>query len=363
MTMVAEPVIPPWCMALVHESRLDPMLQLQGGLLYTELGRRRHGGTQVQQSPPEIQAQVRGNELESYEAGLRSRGDVTIWLSQEAIEAWTPSPNGQRGAQRRYSDLAVQASLTLRMIFHLPLRQTEGFVGSLLRLMGLDVCAPDHTTLSRRHKDIHIPALSSKSNEPLHLIVDSTGLKTLGAGEWSTSCHGQKRRSWRKLHLGVNSKGEIIAQVLTEGEVDDATTLPDLMEQIESPLQRFTADGGYDRRSVYEAMDEAGTSDVVVVIPPGRRGVISDERSIGTWSQRNAALERIATVGRRDWNRESGYRQQSRVENTFLRYKRIFGSRLRSRTWSSQRYEVLLGCHVLNHMLDLGWPKSEAIAA
>ncbi len=92
-----------------------------------------------------------------YERGLRSRGDITLWLSDEAREAWTPPPNnGRHGGQPRYSNLSIVTALTLRMVFHLPLRQTEGFLDSLLRLMELDLKAPDHTTLSRRSQDVDV---------------------------------------------------------------------------------------------------------------------------------------------------------------------------------------------------------------
>jgi len=120
-----------------------------------------------------------------YERGLRSRGDVTIWLSEEAIAAWTPAKNGLRGGQRRYSNLAILTALTLRVVFHLPLRQTEGFLDSLLSWMGLNLKAPDHTTLSRRNQIVEVPPLTRAHDGPIHLIVDSTGLKILGCGEWN----------------------------------------------------------------------------------------------------------------------------------------------------------------------------------
>ena len=120
-----------------------------------------------------------------YERGLKNRGDVTLWLSEEAIEAWTPPSSGRRGGQRRYSNLAILTALTLRAVYHLPLRQAEGFVSSLLRLMELDLETPDHTTLSRRNQDVEVPRLKREHSGPIHLVVDSTGLKILGSGEWN----------------------------------------------------------------------------------------------------------------------------------------------------------------------------------
>ena len=143
-----------------------------------------------------------------YERGLRSRGDVTIWLSEDAIAAWVPPKNGLRGGQRRYSNLAVRTALTLRVVFSLPLRQTEGFLDSLLRLMGLNLKAPDHTTLSRRNQIVAVPPLTRSYDGPIDLIVDSTGLKILGCGEWNAHKHkaSKKRRDWRKLHIGVDAE-------------------------------------------------------------------------------------------------------------------------------------------------------------
>ena len=146
-----------------------------------------------------------------YERGLRSRGDVTIWLSEDAIAAWVPPKNGLRGGQRRYSNLAIRTALTLRVVFSLPLRQTEGFLDSLLRLMGLNLKAPDHTTLSRRNQIVAVPPLTRSHDGPIDLIVDSTGLKILGCGEWNAHKHkaSKKRRDWRKLHIGVDAEGFI----------------------------------------------------------------------------------------------------------------------------------------------------------
>ena len=138
-------------------------------------------------------------------------GDVTIWLSEDAIAAWIPPKNGLRGGQRRYSNLAIRTALTLRVVFGLPLRLTEGFLDSLLSLMSRDLKAPDHTTLSRRNQIVVVPPLTRAHDGPIDLIVDSTGLKILGRGEWNAHKHktSKKRRDWRKLHIGVDAEGFI----------------------------------------------------------------------------------------------------------------------------------------------------------
>jgi len=299
-----------------------------------------------------------------YERGLRSRGDVTIWLSQEAIAAWTPPSNGLRGGQQRYSNLAILTALTLRVLFRLPLRQTEGFLDSLLRLMGLGLKAPDHTTLSRRNQTVEVPSLTRVHDGPIDLVVDSTGLKILGSGEWNVHKYktSRKRRDWRKLHIGVDEEGFIVAARLTASSRDDASTLPDLLGQIEAPIRRFTADGAYDRRSIYDRVGAAGTEDVVIVIPP-RRSAVSPRPTEGPWAQREAALQRIRKVGRREWLNESGYRQQARVENGFFRYKSVLGGGLKARNNIAQTREAMIGCRILNRMVEFGRPESYAVVS
>ncbi len=312
----------------------------------------------------EYKTKYRVRNWSEYERGLRSRGDVTIWLSEAAIAAWTPPKNGLRGGQRRYSNLAILTGLTLRVVFQLPLRQTEGFLDSLLSLMGLDLEAPDHTTLSRRNTDVEVPALTRDHDGPIHLVVDSTGLKILGSGDWNAHKYkaSRKRRDWRKLHIGVDDEGFIVAAELTASSEGDASTLPDLLDQIEVPIQRFTADGAYDHRSIYDRVGAAGTEDVVIVIPP-RRCAVSAGPTDGPWAQREAALRRIRKIGRREWQKESGYRQQARVENGFFRYKSLLGDGLKAKNRNAQTREVMIGCHILNRMAALGRPESYAVVS
>jgi len=207
-----------------------------------------------------------------------------------------------------------------------------------------------------------LPPLTRAHDGPIHLIVDSTGLKVLGSGEWNSHKYetSKKRRDWRKLHIGVDQEGFIVATELTASSADDASTLPDLLDQIEVPISRFTADGAYDHRSIYDRVGAAGTKDVVIVIPP-RRCAVSTASRDGPWAQREAALERIHEIGRRQWQKESGYRQQARVENGFFRYKSMLGGGLKARNSDSQRREAVIGCHILNQMVELGRPQSYAV--
>ena len=313
---------------------------------------------------PKFKKRYRVENWPAYERGLRARGDVTVWFAEEAVSTWTPPPTHCRGGQRRYSNLAILTALTLRMLFHLPLRQTEGFVASLLRLMDLDLNAPDHTTLSRRNRDVRVTALRRDDDRSIHLIVDSTGLKIYGAGEWCSRRHrkANERGGWRKLHIGVDDDGYVVAEALTQNTVDDADMLPDLLGQIDAPLRRFTGDSAYDKLSVYKAVGKAGGTGVEVVVPP-RRLATASPKATGPWKQRNQHVERIAEIGRQAWQKETDYRQQARVEGTFLRYKRILGGSLRAKGFAAQQREAMVGCTVLNKMLALGRAQSSAVTA
>ena len=298
----------------------------------------------------------------AYEASLRKRGDVTVWFDEEAVKAWNETPSGRPGGQRRYSDLAILTALTLRLVFHLPLRQTKGFVASLIRLMGLDLLTPDHTTLSRRGGTIEVPAFVRQHDAPTHLAIDSTGLKIVGDGEWHAHKHrtSNKRRAWRKLHLGVDSEGFIVASELTESGVDDASVGVAMIEEIETDIGRFTADWAYDTRGIYEALGSAGSTLPTIVIPPRRTASPSKPPEEGL-RQRDAAIARIAEVGRRQWRKESGAHQQSRAENGMYRYKRMIGDALRGRTSTAQAREAKIGVNVLNRMTEFGTPQSVAV--
>ena len=185
---------------------------------------------------------------EAYDASLRQRGSLTVWFSDAAIAAWRAAPRTTRGAQPWYSPLAILTGLTLRAVFRLALRQTEGLIGSIMELLGLTLPVPDHSTLSRRAETLVVPRPCSGSpakHEPMHLLVDSTGLKLCGAGEWLVEKHGAKRRrSWRTLHIGMDANtGEIVAAILTTNDVDDASQVGPLLDQVEGSVASFTADG------------------------------------------------------------------------------------------------------------------------
>jgi hypothetical protein len=301
----------------------------------------------------------------AYDASLRQRGSLTVWFSDEAIAGWCAAPRTTRGGQAWYSPLAILTALTLKTVFHLALRQTEGLIGSIIRLLGLDLAVPDHSTLSRRAGTLDLPKSRSSSDGdagPLHLLVDSTGLKLCGAGEWLVEKHGTKtRRSWRKLHIGINANtGEIIAATLTTKDVDDASQVGPLLDQIDGSLVSFTGDGAYDQDSIYRAV-LGRDPDAAVVVPPRATATLSDT-AVTAPTQRDRHLQCIAEKGRIGWQKVSGYTRRSRVEAAIRRYKQVVGDGLRFREDDRRITEVGVAVHVLNRMLELGRPISVRIA-
>src|SRR6058998_2929657 len=290
-----------------------------------------------------------------YDAALRQRGSLTVWFTQEAIAAWHAEPRTTRGGQPWYSELAILTALTLKAVFRLALRQTEGLIGSIIRLLGLDLSVPDHTTLSRRAETLEVPVPQPKAGSaPMHLLVDSTGLKLCGPGEWLIEKHGTRvRRSWRKLHIGVDADtGEIIAAELTSKDVDDGSQVGPLLEQIAGPVASFTGDGAYDRDDVYREVCQRHP-DAAVIVPPRSSAVPSTTAEIAP-TKRDRHLQLIAERGRMGWQRASGYNWRALVEADIGRYKRVIGDALRSRTEGRQTTEVAIAVASLNRMLELG---------
>ncbi len=303
---------------------------------------------------PKYKTKYRVSNWSEYDQALVQRGDITLWISEDAIESWMPEPSGDRGGQRKFSDHAIRTALILRLVFKLPLRQTEGFLQSILYLMDVDLETPDHTTLSRRSQRLDVELNRVASSRPIHLIVDSTGLSTVGEGEWAAVKHGGSgKRAWKKLHLGVDRSGVIVAEVLTDGNADDPNTALDLLDEIEDDIATFTADAAYDTIAIYETVAARGAR---IIIPPRKTAARSKRPSA-----RDRTVRRVKEVGRRQWKKESGYHRQARVENTFFRYKSIIGDRLRARHPKSQEAEALIACNILNRMTALGQPESFAI--
>jgi hypothetical protein len=300
-----------------------------------------------------------------YTHSLRQRGSLTVWCDPATVQHWIAAPTGRRGAPQTYSDLAVQCILTLQAVYRLPLRQTQGLVQSLVTLMGVDVPVPCYTTVSRRRATLAVrwPRRVHPAGEPLHLVIDSTGLKVFGEGEWKVRQHGYtKRRTWRKVHLGIDPMThEIVVAGASTNAVHDSEMLPDLLGPAPEPLAGCTGDGAYDRTACYEALLAHRVSSrdepPVIRIPPRRDAHIwrHGNRS-GSPHPRDVNLRRIRQIGRAAWKRECGYHQRSLAETTMFRYKTIFGNTLTARTFDAQATEIFLRCAALNRMTHLGMP-------
>jgi len=297
----------------------------------------------------------------AYDAALRQRGSLTVWFTEEAVAAWRAEPRTTAGGQPWYSPLAILTALTLRAVFHLALRQTEGLIGSVIGLLGLTLAVPDHTTLSRRAATLEVPH-PRRDGEPLHLLVDSTGLKLCSAGEWLVEKHGTRtRRSWRTLHVGMDADtGQIVAATLTNKEVDDASQVGPLLDQVAAPVVSFTADGAYDQDSVSAAVVERHP-EAAVIVPP-RSTAVPSEAAEAAPTQRDRHLQFIAKHGRAAWQKASGYTKRARAEAAIGRFKQVIGDGLRSRTDKRRAAEVNVALHALNRMLELGRPISVRIA-
>ena len=297
-----------------------------------------------------------------YEAGLRNRGSLTVWISLTAgkLVNWdAPRPRRRKpGRQRKYSNHAIGTAVTLGMVFHLSSRQSEGLLRSLFALMKLDNDVPDHTTISRRKAKLgKVPFYQDKQKTPLHILIDSSGL-AVHAGQLRRA---PKSRDYRKLHLCVDEQtGEVVAGELTSKRARDSSRVASLVGQIDSPISSARADTAYDASGVYEAIENHSAHRSPRVLIPSRKGA---QLASGPASsrQRNRNIAAQARLGKRKWHTESGYSKRSKVETTFHRYKAIVGSAMRARGLAAQRVEARIGCKILNTMTALGMPDSEMI--
>jgi hypothetical protein len=312
-----------------------------------------------------------------YNRSLIQRGSLTLWIEEGIQDKWLcRDTTGKRGASPTYTDLAITTCRSLGLVLKLPLRQSIGLVRSLFARAGIALPVPDYSTLSRRSRTLAIElgvarsASSASSARPRHLVLDSTGLKVYGEGEWKVRQHGVgKRRTWRKLHLSVDADtGEILAALMTEGDAADGPLLPTLVERsqrVGGPVASARADGAYDSWDNDAFLAAQG---IVALIPPKKGSVIRKRKQAGVAPlPRDERLRAIRALGggnfeygRRRWAKASGYSRRSLVETAMMRQKVILGGGLRSRREETQRSECLLRCRVLNVLTGLGMPDSYA---
>lgn len=304
--------------------------------------------------------QYRIRNWSEYNKALVNRGSLTIWFDEDSIAKWHNTQlSGQRGRPHDYSNTAILCALSLRNLFRLPLRATQGLVVSLINLLELPIVAPDYSTLCRRQKSIDIPAYSSESKEPIHVVVDATGIKIYGEGEWKMRQHGkEKRRTWRKLHIAVDeATHEIVMAVVTKATVHDSEMLAPLLQDRKLNVSQVTGDGAYDTHACYKAAIDIGAKPC---FPPrinaARNNPIDESRRL-----RNHAVARVRQNGLKKWKVKNNYHRRSLSETAFSRLKKIFGANASSRTFDNQVVELELRCHMLNKMSRLGMPISKKI--
>lgn len=315
------------------------------------------------QTQPRPKPLYRVKNWSEYEQCLVQRGSLTLWLSNDLEQTWLYSGEKQRGSQFDYSDKAIEIMHTLKEVFHLTNRGVEGFVRSLFVMLQVDLPVPDHSTLSKRGKTLKVK-LPKKASGRLNLVLDSTGLKVYGEGEWKVRKHGySKRRTWRKLHLGADPEtGEIQVAGLTENSVSDDTLVKEMLGQVPQPLLACAADGAYDKRKVYDALNQH-SPEVEILIPPRKNARIWQHgNSKADRLKRDENLRYIRKHGRRRWKDDSGYHMRSLAETAMFRLKTIFGAELSARLLPTQTTQALVRCAALNKMTHLGMPQSYKVS-
>ena len=301
----------------------------------------------------------------SYNRALVARGSLTVWLDDSFWRQWYDQRPWQRGAQFVYSDRTIEWILTVRVLLRLPLRQTQGFIQSLLGLMRLALAVPDYSTLSRRQGSLAVVLPTQRMPKSMHLVVDSTGLKVYGEGEWKVREHGwTKRRTWRKLHVGVNeATGEVVAQTLTAHRIDDASQVAPLLAQVEEAVGVVGGDGAYDKQKVFDALATPPSGPSIQPIIALRKDAKIQQHGNckAPALARDEILRAIRHKGRKAWKQASGYHRRSLAETQIYRYKQLIGNTLKARTEANQQVESRLGCAILNRMIHLGKPESYRI--
>ena len=318
---------------------------------------------QNKKTPPRPKTLYHVKNWAAYDKALVQRGSITFWMSDDVQPTWRYGGAKQRGSQFDYSEQAILILLTVKEVCPLTNRGVEGCVRSLFQLMQLELPVPDHSTLSNRGQTWQV-SLPKTTRQPRAIVMDSTGLKIYGAGEWKVRMHGaSKRRTGRKLHVGVNpDSGEIQAVLLTENHISDAEAVPSWLAQIEQPIVEFAADGAYDQRKVYDALN-THSPDTPILIPPRQNAHIGQQGNTkAARLKRDEHLRYIRQYGRAAWKQETGYHVRCLAETNMVRLKTILGDALSTRLLETQTTQALVRCAALNRMTHLGMPHSYKVA-
>lgn len=319
---------------------------------------------------PSTKRRYRLRNWRDYNAALVRRGSLTLWVDAEALAGWAAGgcPK-RRGRPPRYSDLAITVLLTLKVIYRLTLRSTEGFAASVFALLGTALPVPDFSTLSRRARTLVVTLPVRPVSAPLHWVIDSTGLKIYGEGEWKVRQHGwTKHRRWLRLHLAVDAAtGELRSLGASTNNVFDGEMLPAMLATEHAPLRQVTGDGGYDRWECWDAVAARPEHPRAVFPPPRtkRGGRCARIRQHGNVARppldRDTAIRRIRAVGRAAWKREVGYHTRSLAETAVWRWRCFFGDHVAARTPDRQCTELFVCGRAFNRLTSLGMPDSHAV--
>lgn len=298
----------------------------------------------------------------SYNQALINRGNITLWFSEAFLSQWYEDQlSTQRGASNTYSDIAIECMLMLKAVFKLPLRATQGLAQSLVTLMGVCIQVPNFSTLSRRQGALKIDIKPQQTQGKRAIVVDATGIKVYGEGEWKVRKHGiGKRRTWRKLHLAVDATThDIVAGQVTQNDVGDNEVLPELLDQIDGPIASVAGDGAFDTRICYDAIAQR---DAEALVPPRKGAKIwRHGNTKGERHNRDENLRGVRKKGMKKWKQESGYHQRSLAETAMFRFKQLMGDTLSARCFENQCTELMIRCAAINRMTALGMPDSEAV--
>ena len=304
-----------------------------------------------------VETGCKARDWSKYNQSLVNRGDITLWFSDDLIESWNHE-NGEPKVGRPfiYSDSTIECLLMIREFFRLPYRQTEGLGKALLKLAAIDVKVPDFTSLAKRAANFDVTIRVAEAKGPIDIVVDSTGLKVFGEGEWKVRQHGAgKRRTWRKVHLAVDpNTHEIVAALTTENSVHDVAAVKPLLKQIKEPVKSFRADGIYDTHGVYETLVN---EKIDPIIPPRSNARTAQHGNARQEpSHRDCAIRTVKKAGLRFWKKETGYHKRSLAETAMFRIKNTFGDRLKNRLIKNQITEVAIKCKMLNLFLAIAVP-------
>lgn len=303
----------------------------------------------------------------TYNKGLEDRGNINIWIPEDLVKQWQyeygKDELKKRGGEYVYSDLAIIFCLTIRYVYKLPYRGNRGYIRSLFALLKLSLPIPSISQLCKRSKKLSFDSMVSKKKKITDIAIDSTGLKVYGEGEWKVRKHGAgKHRTWMKLHVAIDIETqEIVGMELTSNSVDDATCAEPIIESVEATgriIKSLRGDGGYDKEKVRKM---AYKKDIQQVIPPQNNAVLGKDAK--EWmEERDKAIVRLKTIGRKEWKIEMGYHKRSLAETVMFRYKTIHGGQLKSRKVENQTTEVKIKCKILNVFINLAKPDSYKVA-